>query len=86
MELPLYVRQLLEHLAGRPQQHLDSGAGKLQGLIGRLLKELRTQNGRAYLSPPGLAVVQVAQVENPQQQVGKVQVLVYSLQAHTSGC
>lgn len=25
VELPLYVRQLLEHLAGRPQQHLDSG-------------------------------------------------------------
>lgn len=41
--------------------------------------------GGADLSSPGLAVVQVAQVENPQQQVGKVQVLVQRLQNTQTG-
>ena len=36
---------------------------------------------RSYLSPPGLTVVQVAQVENSQDQVGKVEILVQGLEA-----
>ncbi len=30
----------------------------------------------SHLSPPGLTVVQVAQMENSQDQVGKVEILV----------
>lgn len=33
-----------------------------------------------HLSPPGLTVVQVAQVENSQQQVGKVEIFVEGLE------
>lgn len=83
VKLPLDVGQLLEHLAGRPQQHLDSGGAEtLQGLT-RPSLSLKKGLSEAHLPPPGLAVVQVAQVENPQQQVGKVQVLVQSLQTQT---
>lgn len=32
-----------------------------------------------HLSPPGLTVVQVAQVENSQDEVGEVEILVESL-------
>lgn len=44
---------------------------------------------QSHLSPPGLTVVQVAQVENSQEQVAKVEILVQSLgekTAHTFSC
>lgn len=35
---------------------------------------------RPHLSPPGLTVVQVAQVENSEEQVAKVEILVQGLE------
>lgn len=90
MELPLDVGQLLKHLAGRPQQHLDDETNEAVNASNEpftlSLKIIRSVSERSHdghpqldpphLSPPGLTVVQVAQVENSQQQVGKVQIFI----------
>lgn len=79
VELPLDVRQLLKHLTGRPQQHLDDG-GDQQRVEATANTLICSSALTSHLPPPGLTVVQVAQVENPQQQVGEVEIFVQGLE------
>lgn len=84
VELPLYVGQLLKHLTGRPQQHLDEEEEKSNSFTSPPASRSPPQRS-SHLPPSGLAAVQVAQVENSQQQVGEVEIFVQGLEGKENG-